>query len=107
MGRFRNPFDLGYLGNLLDFWTRARRIESNPYHYTELYLGKQVERVRVRVRVRVTNPNPNPDPNPNPNPKQSDAHPPETPASPSLSCNEDDELIGSKNDVEAGGRPAA
>ena len=41
MGRFRNPFDLGYLGNLLDFWTRAGRIESNPYHYTQLYQGKQ------------------------------------------------------------------
>jgi len=78
MGRFRNPFDAGYFGNVVDFWTRASRIEYNPYHYTQLYQGRQP-----------------------------DVHPPETPASPSLSCNEDDELIGSKNDVEAGGRQAA
>ena len=53
MGRFRNPFDLGYLGNLLDFWTRAGRIESNPYHYTQLYQGKQPDAHPPEVRVRV------------------------------------------------------
>ena len=79
MGRFRNPFDAGYYANVVDFWTRATRIEYNPYHYTQLYQGRQP-----------------------------DAQPPETPASPSLSCNEDEELMGgSKNDVEAGGRQAA
>merc|ERR1719424_1826623 len=29
MGRFRNPFDAGYFGNVVDFWTRASRIEYN------------------------------------------------------------------------------
>ena len=78
MGRFRNPFDGGYAANVVDFWTRAARIEANPYHYTQLYQGRAP-----------------------------DGRPPATPASPSLSSTEDESLIGSKNDVEAGGRPAA
>jgi hypothetical protein len=78
MGRFRNPFDFGFLGNIADFWTRDRAIDVNPYHYTELYQGRQP-----------------------------DGRPPKPPQSPAMSCNEDDELIGAGNDVEAGGRPAA
>ena len=75
-GRFHNPFDQGFLANIADFWGRAAACEANPYCYTERYQQRQ--------------------------PGARTPHPPH---SPSLStADEDDELMGSGNDVEAGGR---
>jgi len=37
LGRFKNAFDVGIVGNVLDFFTRGRKLAVDPYMYSQRY----------------------------------------------------------------------
>ena len=42
MGRYRNAFDDGPIGNIVDLWRRRDAVAASPYLYTDRYTKRQV-----------------------------------------------------------------